>query len=94
MYCQAVRPHFLPVDCSLWADAHHRAASIIIKTPQIIDSSSAQMDLVDSRGKPISTSDIHIEAAISHLTLALRCPALTNSRAMDIYFHRAQVWQL
>jgi hypothetical protein len=37
-------------------------------------------------------SDLHIDAAISHLVLALKCPALESSAAMDTYFHISQAY--
>eukprot|EP01038_Epipyxis_sp_PR26KG_P007843 gene7843-10650_t len=79
-YCKCVKTKYLTKDSPLWADAHHRAANIIIKYPL----------MVDSEFTPGSRSTLHLESAISHLTLALRCKNLTSAAQSDIYFHLSQ----
>lgn len=83
-FTQAVRPKYLPKDCFLWADAHHRAAVILIKYPKVVNPDHVENDTA------MDASDIHLEVAITHLNLALRCPALTSPAAMDLHFHLAQ----
>jgi len=79
-FSQSLRPKYLPKDCLLWADAHHRAAVTVIKYPKVVNSEYSEQD----------ASDIHLEVAINHLNLALRCPAVTSPIAMDLHFHLAQ----
>lgn len=85
---QAVRTRHLPRDCFLWADAHHRAAVTLIKYPRVVNP-----DYVERDGGSVTdpnASDIHLEVALTHLNLALRCPALSGPAAMDLHFHLAQ----
>lgn len=85
-YSKTVRPKYLPKDCFLWADAHHRIAVTLIKYPRVVNPDYNDND--DSR--EATASDIHLEVAITHLNLALRCSALTGPAAMDLHFHLAQ----
>lgn len=77
-YSQSVRPKLLSKQCALWADAHHRMALMIVKFPDLVG----------------SESNIHLESALSHLALALRCGSISNTLKMDLYFHTAQVSRL
>lgn len=91
-FCRCVRPKFLPQDSPLWGDGHHRAALVVVKHPQVVDpdfDDSPASAYSNPRLKP-QNSDLHLEVAISHLNLGLRCKGLTNPAAMDIHFHLAQ----
>ncbi|KAJ1427662.1 hypothetical protein B484DRAFT_450245 [Ochromonadaceae sp. CCMP2298] len=81
-FSKCVRPKYLPEDCFLWADAHHRAAITLIKYPRVVNP--------DHRPEDLDASDIHMEVALTHLGLALRCKALKPPEAMDLHFHLAQ----
>eukprot|EP01032_Pedospumella_encystans_P019548 gene19548-22224_t len=81
-FSQALRPKYLPKDSFLWADAHHRLAVTVIKYPKVVNP-----DYIENQ---LDASDIHLEVAINHLNLALRCPALSSPAAMDLHFHLAQ----
>jgi exonuclease VII small subunit len=83
-YSKCVRPKYLPKDCFLWADAHHRTAMLLIKYPKVVNPEYIEHD-VDP-----NASDIHLEVALTHLNLALRCKKLSNPAAMDLHFHLAQ----
>eukprot|EP01035_Chromulina_nebulosa_P023525 gene23525-30496_t len=88
-YCKSIRPKLLPLNCILWAEAHHRAATTVIKYPAIMDADYENAADVGSKG---SGSDLHIQAAISHLALSLRCTVLTNHYKMDLHFHLSQAY--
>ena len=81
-FSKCVRPKYLPKDCFLWADAHHRTAVTLIKYPKVVNPDYDEHD--------INSSDIHLEVAMTHLNLALRCATLTNPASMDLHFHLAQ----
>jgi hypothetical protein len=83
-FTQAVRTKHLPKDCFLWADAHHRAALTLIRYPKVVNPDYVEHDT------DVNASDIHLEVALTHLNLALRCPDLTGPAAMDLHFHLAQ----
>lgn len=95
---RCVRPKFLTGNNPLWADAHHRAATMIIRTPQIIDPDFISFDSpaesveeqVQRQQTMLQNSDLYLESAITHLAQALRCPVLSRSVIGDIHFHSAQ----
>jgi len=96
-YCHAVRPRFLPLNCVLWAEAHHRAATTVIKYPAIMDTEADPLEWAENgdsntSSSAVRSSDLHIQVAISHLTLALRCTVLTNHYKMDLHFHISQAY--
>ena len=85
LFCESVRTTMLPNTSQLWAEAHHRAATIAIKHPYIIDS--------DYKKEVYhANSDLNIEAAISHFLRALRCNVLSKTFVMDLHFHVAQAY--
>lgn len=88
----ALRPKYLTNDVIQWADAHHRIAIVVIKYPIIIDPDYIAPG-PPTAGKPsVRNSDLYLECAISHLTLALRSPLISPPVHMDINFHIAQCY--
>jgi hypothetical protein len=83
-YSVCCKPRLLPPESGYWADAHHRLALLIIKFPALVDGDFE----VDDNGLPMT--DLYLDAAISHLTLAQRSAGLKRSEKMDVHFHRAQ----
>jgi hypothetical protein len=84
-----VRPKFLTPDNEYWGEAHHKAALVILQCPQVVDPDYVKPKDLTGPGA-IYPSELYLDSAISHLSLALRCTALSGSQVMDVYFHRAQ----
>jgi len=83
--CKSTRPNYLPDTIEQWADAHHRAALIIIRFPQVVDPEFGQ----DPSGA--TDTDLCYISAAAHLKQALKCPSIKPGRRMDLNFHLAQV---
>ena len=56
------------------------------------DNNGANNTGIDASKNALRSSDLHIQVAISHLTLALRCSVLTNHYKMDLHFHISQAY--
>lgn len=84
-----IRPKFLTSDSEYWGEAHHKAAVVILQCPQVVDPDYVKPADLTGPGA-IYPSELYLDSAISHLSLSLRCTALSGSQLMDIYFHRAQ----
>lgn len=83
-YCKSYGPKYLPKTLTMWADAHHRVALLIVKYPSLVD---------PDYGKPgEEVSDIYLDSALSHISLALRCEAVPKTEKMDLHFHLAQTF--
>lgn len=91
-YTQAVKPKFLPNQCSLWADAHHRAGLLLVKFPHLlsIKDDDDGDDEDDENQGGFSSYNLQFDAAITHFHVGLRCKAITRTERMDLHFHAAQ----
>jgi len=81
-YSRAVKPSRLPPDTEQWVDAHHRAAAIAVKFPQVVDPNFGE--------SPSTDTDLCYVSAVNHLTTALRNKSMMPARRMDLLFHLAQ----
>ena len=90
-FCLCTKPKFLTVDDAFWGEAHHKAAVVILTCPTVVDPEYVRPKELSGPGA-IYPGELYLDAAISHLSLALRCTALSGSQRMDVYFHRAQAY--
>lgn len=88
-FSTCLRPHFLPMHCHQWSDAHHRIALLVVKYPELVDPDFFS-HAASKRALTFSETYLFLDSAVTHFLHALRCKVISKAERMDLHFHCAQ----
>jgi hypothetical protein len=84
-YCKSVGARCLSITSHFWGDAHHRIALLTVRFPSLVDPDYG-------KNPDMQYSEVNLDSAISHISLALRCKQIGRHDRMDQEFHLAQTY--